>query len=67
MGSDGVSEVGRGVGERVDGMVNGVGLALGSLVGSGASGGGIFMGTETSVHSELAEVGDLWIVTEGVQ
>ena len=40
MGSDGVSEVGGGAGERVSGMVNGTSLASGSIAGPGACGGG---------------------------
>ena len=40
MGSNGVSEVGAGAGERVGGMVNGTSLALGSIAGPGACGGG---------------------------
>ena len=53
----GVSEVGTGVSEQVDEMVNGAGLALGSITGPRASGSGRIMGAETSVHNELAEVG----------
>ena len=40
MGSNGVSEVGAGAGERVGGMVNGTCLASGSIAGPGAYGGG---------------------------
>ena len=39
MCSYGVSEIGTGACERVDGMVNGAGLAAGSTAGSGATGG----------------------------
>ena len=47
-----------GAGERVDGMADGASLALGSIAGSGASGGGRIMGMELSVHNELVEVGE---------
>ena len=57
MCSYGVTEVGTGTSEQVDGMLNGAGLALGSTSGLGASGGGRIMETETSVHIGLAEVG----------
>ena len=36
--------------------MNGTSLALGSIAGSGTSGGGMTMGTETRVNNELAEV-----------
>ena len=39
MGSNGVSEVGAGTGERVGGMMNGASLASGSIAGLGACGG----------------------------
>ena len=57
MGSDGVSEIGAGAGERVGGTVNGTSLASEPIAGLGAGGGGRSVGTETSVHNELAEVG----------
>ena len=38
MGSDGVSEVGAGAGERVGGMVNGTSLASGSTAELGVGG-----------------------------
>ena len=57
MSSDGVSEVSAGAGERVGGVVNGTNLALGSIAGSGACGGGRSLGAETHVNNELAEVG----------
>ena len=38
-------------------MVNGAGLTLGSVTGSGAGGGGRIMGAEAGVHHKLAEVG----------
>ena len=57
MGSDWVSEVGAGGGERVGGMVNGTSLESGSIAGPGACGGGRPVGAETCVHNELAEVG----------
>ena len=37
--------------------MNGTGLTLGSITGSEASRGGRFMGVETGVNNELAEVG----------
>ena len=40
MGSNGVSEVGAGAGERVGRMVNGTNLASGSIAELGAYGGG---------------------------
>ena len=40
MSSYGLRDAGIGAGERVDGMVDGASLALGSIAGSGASGGG---------------------------
>ena len=60
-------EVGTGAGEQVNRMMNGTGLTLGPFTGSGASrGGGMIMGTETCVNSELAEVVEgLQSVTEG--
>ena len=51
MCSYGASEVSAGAGERVDGMVNGISLAPGSIAGSGTSGGGRIMEAETSVHN----------------
>ena len=36
MGSDGISEVGEGAGERVGRMMNGTSLTLGSIARSGA-------------------------------
>ena len=51
MGSDGVSEVRAGAGERVGGMVNGQVLHRGLLQGQEP------VGIETCVHNELAEVG----------
>ena len=36
--------------------MNGAGLTLGSVAGSGASGGGRIMGAEAGVHNKLAEV-----------
>ena len=65
MGSDGVSEVGAGAGERVGRMVNWTSLAAGSIEGPVAYGGVRPMGAETCVHSELAEVGGFLKVTEG--
>ena len=55
MGSDGVSEVGAGAGEGVDGMVNGTSLSSGSIAGPGAGGDGRCVGAEINVHNELAE------------
>ena len=46
-------------------MVNGEGLALGSIAGLEVSGVGRIMGVETSVQNELVEVGGLRKVTEG--
>ena len=40
-------------------------LASGSIAGPEASEGGRFLGAETSVHNELAEVGGFLKVTEG--
>ena len=40
MGSNGVSEVDAGAGEKVGRMVNGTSLASGSIAGLGACGGG---------------------------
>ena len=37
--------------------MNGPGLTLGSVAGSGASGGDRIMGAEAGVHHKLAEVG----------
>ena len=65
MGNNGVSEVGVGAGERVDGMVNGTSFALGSIARPGACEGGRPVGAETCVHNELAEVGGFLKVTEG--
>ena len=50
MGSDEVSEVGAGAGERVGRMVNETNLASGSMQGREP------MGAETCVHNELVEV-----------
>ena len=58
MCSYGVSDIGTGAGEEVDWMANGVGTTPGSVAWSGASGDGSIMGAETSVHNELAEVGE---------
>ena len=44
MGSDGVSEVGAGDGERVGRMVNGTDLTSGSIAGPGACGSGRSVG-----------------------
>ena len=41
--------------------MNGAGLALGSVAGSGASGGDRIMGAEADVHYKLAEV---WVFAE---
>ena len=57
MGSNMVSEVGAGAGERVGGMVNGTSFALGSIAWLGTCGGGRPLGAETSVHNGLPEVG----------
>ena len=65
MGSNWVSEVSAGTGERVGGMVNGTSLASGSIAGLGASGGGRSVGAETSIHNEFAEVAGFLKVTEG--
>ena len=51
MGSNGVSEVGAGAGERVGGMVNGTNLVLGSTAGHEQVG---------CVHNELVEVGEFF-------
>ena len=45
--------------------MNGAGLAVGFIAQLGASGGCKIMGAETSIHSEMAELGGLRIVTEG--
>ena len=37
--------------------MNGAGLTLGSVAGSGAGGGGRIVGAEAGVHHKLAEVG----------
>ena len=37
--------------------MNGAGLRLGSVAGSGAGGGGRIMGVEAVVHRKLAEIG----------
>ena len=42
---------------KVDGRVNGAGFTLGSVAGSGASGGGQIMGAEASVHNKLVICG----------
>ena len=42
--------------ELVKELVNGAGLASGSIARSGASGGGSTVGTETGVDNELAKV-----------
>ena len=55
--SNGISEVGAGVCERIGGMVNGTSLALGSFAGPGACWGGRPVGVETYVHNELVKVG----------
>ena len=52
MGGNGVSDISKGVG----GVVNGPGLASGSIARSGASRGGSTVGTETGVDNELAKV-----------
>ena len=52
MGGDGVSDVSAGVGR----MVNGAGLASGSIARSGACGGGSSVRAETHVDNELADV-----------
>ena len=65
MGSNGASKVGAGAGERVCGMVNGTGLASGSIAGPEACGVGRPVGVETCVYNELTEVGGLLKVTEG--
>ena len=57
MGSDGLSEIGTGAGERVGRMVNGTSLPSGSIAGPGTSRGSRSVGVEISVHNELAEVG----------
>ena len=54
-GNYGVSEVGTGAGERVDGIVNGAGLALESIVGLGANGDDRIMGGQTGVKNEFIE------------
>ena len=45
--------------------MNGAGLTLGSVAGSGAGRGGRIMHAEAGVHNKLAEVWGLWNVTEG--
>ena len=57
MGSDGVSDIGAGAGERVGGMVNGTSLASGSIARPGACWGGKSVMVESCVHNELVEVG----------
>ena len=54
MGSDGVSEIDAGAGER---MVGWTSLTLGSSAGPGTCKGGRCDGAETFVHNELVEVG----------
>ena len=53
MGDDGVSDISAGAGEGVGCMVNGAGLASGSIARSGASGGGSTVGVETRIDNEL--------------
>ena len=51
MGGDGVSDISAGADEGVGGVVNGAGLASGSIARSGASGGGSTVGAETRFTS----------------
>ena len=60
MGSNRVSEVSAGAGERVGGMVNGISPTSGSIAGLGACGGDRPVGAETCVHNELAKVGGIF-------
>ena len=53
MGSDGVSEVSAGAGERVGRMVNGTSFTSGSIAGPGACRGSRPVGAETHVKNEL--------------
>ena len=65
MGSDWVSDSSAGAGKGVGGMVNGAGLTSGSTARSGACGSGSYVGAETHVDNELAEVRGFQKVTDG--
>ena len=57
MGGAGISVFSAGAGEGVCVMVNGTGLTLGSIARSGVCEGGSYVGADTRIDNELAEVG----------
>ena len=61
MGGNGVSDICTRAGEGAGRRVNGAGLTLGSVAGSGAGGSGRIMDAEAGVHKKLAEV---WGIVE---